>query len=187
VAASFALFLTWTPDTGVLVIIGVTVVMGLGMANVLAPCTDSIMGSLPRAKAGVGSAVNDTTRQMGGAVGVAVFGSLMASHFHSTISDKLGSVLPKGLFNQVKDNVGQAIGVANESPAARKFSGQITTAAQDTFVSGLHMIGLVACGITLLAALGVWLFLPARARDEAEDSGIVTADEEAQDAVEVGV
>ena len=51
------------------------------MANVMAPCTDSIMGSLPRAKAGVGSAVNDTTRQIGGAVGVAVFGSLMASHF----------------------------------------------------------------------------------------------------------
>ena len=80
-----------------LAVIGVTVLMGLGMANVLAPCTDSIMGSLPRAKAGVGSAVNDTTRQMGGAVGVAVFGSLMASHFHSTISDKLGSRLPPRL------------------------------------------------------------------------------------------
>ena len=66
-----------------LAVIGVTMLMGLGMANVLAPCTDSIMGSLPRAKAGVGSAVNDTTRQMGGAVGVAVFGSLMASHFHT--------------------------------------------------------------------------------------------------------
>ena len=122
-----------------LAIIGVTVVMGLGMANVLAPCTDSIMGSLPRAKAGVGSAVNDTTRQMGGAVGVAVFGSLMASHFHSTITDKLGSVLPAGLFAQVKDNVGQAVGVATQSPAARPFSGQIINAANDTFVSGLHL------------------------------------------------
>jgi Na+/melibiose symporter-like transporter len=187
VATSFALFLTWTPDTGVLVIIGVTVVMGLGMANVLAPCTDSIMGSLPRAKAGVGSAVNDTTRQMGGAVGVAVFGSLMASHFHSTIEEKLGSVLPKGLFNQIKDNVGQAVGVANESPGARRFSGQITTAAHDTFVSGLHQVGLVACGITLLAALGVWMFLPARPRDEAPVDGAVSDGESAPDAVGVGV
>jgi len=110
--------------------------------------------------------VNDTTRQMGGAVGVAVFGSLMASHFHSTISDKLQSVLPAGVFNQVKDNVGQAVGVANESPRARPFSGQIINAAHDTFVSGLHQIGLVAAGITLLAALGVWLFLPARARED---------------------
>ena len=67
-------------------------VMGLGMANVMAPCTDSIMGSLPRAKAGVGSAVNDTTRQMGGAVGVAVFGSLMSSHFTSAMADRLGGI-----------------------------------------------------------------------------------------------
>ncbi len=165
VASSFVLFQTWNANTGVLAVIAVTVVMGLGMANVLAPCTDSIMGSLPRAKAGVGSAVNDTTRQMGGAVGVAVFGSLMASHFHSTISDKLGSSLPAGLFAQVRDNVGQAVGVAAQSPSARPYSGQIVTAAQDTFVSGLHMVGLVAAGITLLAALGVWLFLPARAHD----------------------
>ena len=166
VATSFALFLTWTPDSSVLAVIGVTVLMGLGMANVLAPCTDSIMGSLPRAKAGVGSAVNDTTRQMGGAVGVAVFGSLMASHFHSTISDKLGSRLPAGLFSQVKDNVGQAVGVAKASPGARSFSSQIITAAHDTFVSGLHQVGLVAAGITLIAAVGVWLFLPARALDD---------------------
>ena len=148
-----------------LAVIGVTMLMGLGMANVLAPCTDSIMGSLPRAKAGVGSAVNDTTRQMGGAVGVAVFGSLMASHFHSTISDKLGSRLPAGLFGQVKDNVGQAVGVAKAAPGARPFSSQIITAAHDTFVSGLHQVGLVAAAITLIAAVGVWLFLPARARD----------------------
>jgi hypothetical protein len=170
----------------VLAIIGVTVVMGLGMANVLAPCTDSIMGSLPRAKAGVGSAVNDTTRQMGGAVGVAVFGSLMASHFHSTITDKLGSKLPTGLFAQVRDNVGQAVGVANESRAAKPFSAQIISAAQDTFVSGLHQVGLVAAGITLLAALGVWMFLPARARDDAPIPEVVDG-EAASNAVEVGV
>ena len=66
----------------------------------MAPCTDSIMGSLPRAKAGVGSAVNDTTRQMGGAVGVAVFGSLMASHFTTTFSRQAAAFLPPALFAQ---------------------------------------------------------------------------------------
>ena len=89
----------------------------------------------------------------------------MASHFHSTITGKLGSVLPAGLFSQVRDNVGQAAGVATQSAEARPYSEQIINAANDTFVSGLHMIGLVAAGITLVAALGVWLFLPARARD----------------------
>jgi EmrB/QacA subfamily drug resistance transporter len=165
VAASFALFLTWDASTGVGLVIGVTALMGLGMANVLAPCTDSIMGSLPRAKAGVGSAVNDTTRQMGGAVGVAVFGSLMASHFHSTFQQKVSSHIPAGLFAQVKDNVGTAVGIAKQSPAAKPYSNTIITAAHDTFVSGLHQVGLVAAAITVLAAIGVAIFLPARAHD----------------------
>src|SRR6476661_1305317 len=75
VTTSLVLFLTYQPNSSIFHVIAITVVMGLGMANVMAPCTDSIMGSLPRAKAGVGSAVNDTTRQMGCPVGVAVFGS----------------------------------------------------------------------------------------------------------------
>ncbi len=150
-----------------LVVVSVTVLMGLGMANVMAPCTDSIMGSLPRNKAGVGSAVNDTTRQMGGAIGVAVFGSIMASQFASSFAHKAKASLPPGIFAQVKDNVGQAVGVANETPAARPFAPQIVHAAHDSFIGGLHLIGFVAAGVTFLAALCVALFLPHRARDEA--------------------
>ena len=55
--------------------------MGLTMA----PATESVMGSLPREKAGVGSAVNDTTRQMGGALGVAIIGTIVASVYSSGI------------------------------------------------------------------------------------------------------
>jgi len=163
---AFVLFTTLQPNSSVQHVIVITMVMGAGMANVMAPCTDSIMGSLPRAKAGVGSAVNDTTRQMGGAVGVAVFGSIMASHFRGSISSKLGGALPPELFAQVKDNVGHAIGVARQGGPVRPFATQIVRAAQDSFVSGLHIVGLVAAGVTLLAALGVALFLPARARDD---------------------
>jgi hypothetical protein len=111
----------------------------------------------------------------------------MASHFHSNIADKLGSTLPKGLFAQVRDNVGQAVGVANEAPAAKPFSTQIINAAHDTFVSGLHQIGLVAAGITLIAALGVWIFLPARAHDYEPDQAPVAGDATTPDPVEVGV
>jgi hypothetical protein len=166
VATSFVLFLTFQPDSGELLVIGVLMLMGLGMANVLAPCTDSIMGSLPRAKAGVGSAVNDTTRQMGGAVGVAVFGSLLASHFTSSMTSKIGGHIPAGLFAQVKDNVGHAVSIARDLPAARPFANRIIAAATESFVSGLHLVALVAAGITLLAAIGVALYLPARAPDD---------------------
>ncbi len=178
VSASFVLFSTFEPDSSAFVVIGVTVLMGLGMANIMAPCTDSIMGSLPRAKAGVGSAVNDTTRQMGGAIGVAVFGSLMASHFSHTIADKLDGVVPAGLLGGVRDNVAQAVTVARSAPSARPFTGQIVSAANDSFIGGLHLVGFVAAGVTLVAALGVLRFLPARPR-EVIDPASVPVDESA--------
>jgi hypothetical protein len=147
-------------------VIGITMLMGLGMANVMAPCTDSIMGSLPRAKAGVGSAVNDTTRQMGGAVGVAVFGSIMASHFTSSITSKLGGHIPSGLLASVNNNVGQTIGIANDPGTAPSVATQVARAARESFIGGLHIIGIAATAVTLIAAVGVALFLPARARVE---------------------
>ena len=63
--------------------------MASGMALTMAPATESIMGSLPLAKAGVGSAVNDTTRQVGGALGVAVVGSVLSSIYGSQMADFL--------------------------------------------------------------------------------------------------
>jgi EmrB/QacA subfamily drug resistance transporter len=163
VTASLALFATFEVNSSAVHIIAVTVLMGVGMANIMAPCTDSIMGSLPRAKAGVGSAVNDTTRQMGGAIGVAVFGSLMASHFTAHVRDGLAGVASPEIIHAIGDNVGQAVGVAAASP--QPIAGQIVAAAHDSFVSGLHLVGFVAAGVTLLAAIGVAKFLPARARD----------------------
>ena len=169
VTSSLLLFTTFEASSSALQVIAITMLMGLGMANVMAPCTESIMGSLPRAKAGVGSAVNDTTRQMGGAVGVAVFGSLMASHFTRSMTDELGGTLPAGLFAQVSDNVGQALGVARQAPAAVPFADQIVAAANESFVSGLHVVAVVAAGVTLLGAIGVALFRPARAAEEAPE------------------
>jgi hypothetical protein len=61
--------------------------------------------------------------------------------------------------------VGQAIGAAAQGGPARPFATQIVRAADASFVSGLHIVGVVAAGVTLLAAIGVALFLPARARD----------------------
>jgi predicted MFS family arabinose efflux permease len=168
VTASLLLFTTFQANSSALTVIGVTMLLALGMANVMAPATDSIMGSLPPAKAGVGSAVNDTTRQMGGAIGVAVFGSLMASHFSSAMTQKIGGTVPAPLVAQVKNNVAQAVGVATQVAPARPFSGLIIPAAKDSFVGGLHLIGVVAAGITLVAAIGVARFLPARAIEEVD-------------------
>ena len=126
------------------------------MANVMAPCTDSIMGSLPRAKAGVGSAVNDTTRQMGGAVGVAVFGSLMASHFTSAHDVEAVEDRAAAGAAQVTRQRRQGSRRRPSRPRpAKPFASQIINAANDSFVGGMHLVARSPRRITLLAAVGV--------------------------------
>jgi hypothetical protein len=95
---------------------------------------------------------------------VAVFGSLMASHFTKAMADNLGGVVSPDVLSRLGDNVGQAISVA---PSTGGSAAQVIETAKSSFVSGLHTVGLAAAGVVFLAAMGVALFLPARARDEA--------------------
>jgi EmrB/QacA subfamily drug resistance transporter len=169
VATSMLLFLALTPHSSVLGVIGITMLLGLGMGNVMAPATESIMGSLPKEKAGVGSAVNDTTRQVGGAVGVAVLGSLLSSRFASQMSSTLNGNTPAALVGRVKESVGSALGVARTAPDAHPFGPRIVTAAKDSFVAGMHVSALVAAAVIVVAAVGVIVWLPARAHDHYDD------------------
>ena len=139
------------------------VVMATGMALTMAPATDSIMGSLPLAKAGVGSAVNDTTRQIGGAVGVAVVGSVFSSVYGAQIADSIaGQPVPPDVANGIKDSIGFAL------QAAARIGGsagaELADAARAAFVDGFHA-GLIVGGVVAaIGAVCVVLWLPARAR-----------------------
>jgi EmrB/QacA subfamily drug resistance transporter len=167
VVGSLALMTQFQPDSSLWLIILATVVLGAGMANVMAPATESIMGSLPRAKAGVGSAVNDTTRQVGGAIGVALLGSLLSSrylsHLHAALS---GSPLPANALHAAQTNIQAAVEVSKQAPAP--FGAQLAAVSKDAFMSGLHLAVLVAAGIVLVATAAVFVWLPARAPSEAE-------------------
>src|SRR4029079_1068764 len=137
------------------------------------------MGSLPRAKAGVGSAMNDTTRQVGGAVGVALLGSILASAFRPRVQDLLHGKVPGNLLGKAEDSLGSALGVARDVPAAKPFAGQIVDAAQHSFVTGMHAAVLVAAAIAFVGAIGVVKWLPARARTHPDDIDLVAHDPEA--------
>ena len=137
-------------------------IMGLGMSLTMAPATESIMGSFPLAKAGVGSAINDTTRQIGGALGVAVVGSVTSSIYGSHVADAVASrPFPDNVVAGVKDSLGFALG-------ARELGGDngaaLAASARAAFVDGMHAGVLVAAGVALLGAVVVLLWLPARAR-----------------------
>jgi Na+/melibiose symporter-like transporter len=139
-------------------------VMGIGMGLVMAPATDSVMGSLPLAKAGVGSAVNDTTRQVGGAMGVAIIGSVLASTYGSTIGDFfVGTPAPAEAVEAAKGSIGGAFGVAAGLPDSQLANSLVTTANQ-AFVEAIHWGVVVAAVATAVGALVAWFFLPARAR-----------------------
>ncbi|HVF03330.1 MAG TPA: MFS transporter [Frankiaceae bacterium] len=139
--------------------------MGLGMAHVVAPSTEAIMGSLPRNRAGVGSAVNDTTRQVGGALGVAILGSLLHSAYAAHVRPIL-TALPAERRAEAADSLVKTMQVANET-LGRAAAEPVIRGAQVAFTDAMGTVALVAAGFALLGALAVVLFLPAQGREEA--------------------
>jgi hypothetical protein len=138
------------------------VITASGMALTMAPATESIMGSLPLAKAGVGSAVNDTTRQVGGAVGVAVIGSVFNSLYTSTVTDRLTALaLPGDVIDRAKDSIGAALVAANNVGGTN--GAAISDAARHGFLDGMHTGLVVGAVATAVGAIVTLLWLPGRA------------------------
>ena len=133
------------------------VVTALGMGVTMPPATAAIMSGVPMAKAGVGSAMNDTTRELGGALGVAVIGSVLSSHYTTAIAPAIAG-LPAKLHAIAASSVGGAIAVAGQAGARGP---ALLTAAKVAFVDGMQQSMLVGAAIALVAAsIALWL-LPA--------------------------
>jgi MFS transporter, DHA2 family, multidrug resistance protein len=137
--------------------------VALAMGWVTGPATDSVMGAVPEEKSGVASAMNDVTRQVAGALGTAVIGSLITSLYASRIGDSVAQ-LPEQARVAAEDSVGQANAVAAHLPAAE--GARLTDAAADAFTHALG-IGFSVAGLAaLLAAIAVKLWLPERHRKQ---------------------
>jgi EmrB/QacA subfamily drug resistance transporter len=140
------------------------VVFGLGMGLTSAPATESIMGAVSRHKAGVGSAVNDATRLLGGTLGVAVIGSVYASLYGSRLSARLPPHFPASLSNVAHQSVGAALAVsARLSQLGQPAVGAaVQRAAIQSFLHGLSVGCLVAGGVAAAGAVIAASFLPAQ-------------------------
>jgi EmrB/QacA subfamily drug resistance transporter len=137
---------------------------GIGIGLTMPPATESIMGSLPRNKAGVGSAVNDTTRQVGGALGVAVIGSIVAATYSDRIMSALGGIgLSHADLSESASSLGNAFNVAATNVEKAP---QIVAESRDAFIAGMSNGLKVSALILLLAAALTMAFLPARAADK---------------------
>jgi len=164
-AGGFAIASTNDASTSYSVIASAMVLMGFGLGSAAAPATESILASLPREKAGVGSAVNDTTREVGGTLGVAVLGSIMASVYGGRILNALsGTPLPAGLRAAAGDSLAAALQIAGGVGGAAGRG--IALAAQDAFVQAFQIGSVVTGAVALVGAMIALLFLPARSRQE---------------------
>ena len=140
------------------------VVLGTGMGLTSAPATEAIMGVVPKAKAGVGSAVNDATRLLGGTLGVAVIGSVYASLYASRLTSALPVGMPATVARTAHASVGAALTAAGQLAHAGHpaFAAIVQNAASSAFFHGFHAANYVSAGVAAVGALMALALLPAQ-------------------------
>ena len=165
---SLAVGLAWTSSvsasTSYLTIAGQMVLIGSGIGLTSAPATESIMGAVPAAKAGVGSAVNDATRILGATLGVAVIGSIYASIYGNHLASALPARLPEAAATAAKQSVGAAFVAADRLEGAGRagLAQTLRDAAASAFFDGFEVACLVAAGVAVAGALLAAVLIPAQ-------------------------
>jgi EmrB/QacA subfamily drug resistance transporter len=154
VIASVAL---WQPHSPTWLLALFFFVGPLAMGNVMAPSTVAVMSAVPEAKAGVGSAMNDVNRQVAGALGVAVVGSVSSSLYSSKMQPATAA-LPHAAAHTATDSVGGAAAVAAHLPAHA--ADALTAAAHAAFTDAIGVALLIGTGVMLAAAVLVKRYLP---------------------------
>ena len=140
------------------------VLYGIGMGFTSAPATESIMGAVSTTQAGVGSAVNDATRLLGGTLGVAVIGSIYASLYSARLTAALPPRLPATIAAVAHQSVGAALAVSGRATASGHgaLGAVVHQAASGAFLHGLSIGCLVAGGVAVAGAVLAVGFLPAQ-------------------------
>lgn len=136
---------------------GCLLLLGIGISATGAPLTAVLMSAVPPERAGIGSAMNDASRELGGALGVAILGSLLTSSYSAALWPALTGLT--GTARQAADGgLAGALNVAHHLPAST--SGALTTAAKAAFVHGLSAATLTAASLALCAAIAIFCLLP---------------------------
>ncbi len=169
-ATGFLVASRFTPGTDYLWIALALVLMAAGLAAFMPASTEAIVSSLPDDKAGVGSAVNDTTREVGGAIGIALLGSILSQGYRNGIQPVL-TFVPEQFRGFVEDSIGGAVFAADRAPP--EAAAQLLQTANDAFIDGLHATFLTAAGVGLVTAIVVWIFHPeGRSTPTTEDTAV---------------
>lgn len=144
------------------------VVLAFGMGLAMSPTTDLLMSAVPKARAGMGSAMNDTTRELGGALGIAVLGSILASQYGAKIAPVIGG-LPSAAKQVAASSLAGALAIGQQigGRAGQSF----IAAAKDAWMSGFHRSLLIGAVIIATAAVIAYIGLPDIAADIIPEEG----------------
>lgn len=169
IAATLVAFATLDADTPIWVLEVVFFFMGAGMAHIMTPTSVVIMQALPREKAGSASALSNTFRQVGGALGIAVLGSVLSTTYRGGIEDRLGA-LPAGLRETAGESIEATLGVAarlGDQGAA------LVGPAHAAFLHAMHVTAMWGAAVAVVGAVVVGLCLPGKpkAPQEADREG----------------
>jgi MFS-type transporter involved in bile tolerance (Atg22 family) len=167
VSIGIAVLATLDASSGYLHVLLGMAIMATGMAIAMSPTTDLLMSAVPRTKAGMGSATNDTTRELGGALGVAVLGSIIASRFSGDLTPALAN-LPENARATTESSLGGAVLVAGQMGDPE---GQgLLEAARNAWMTGLSEAMLAGAIIVAVAAVITFIAMPDRAHDDVEEA-----------------
>lgn len=160
--------------------------LGLALGLAISPATDTIMGSFPESELGVGGGVNDTALELGGALGIAVLGSLLGTAYRDELTDLVGNRLPAEAMETAKDSVGAGLAVAErvgQDPSAGPQQAQAAVdAVHQAFAHGVAQTSLIGGIIMAAGTLIVLAILPGRrgfAKQSAEPGAGTAASETA--------
>ena len=155
-----------TADSSYLHVGGSLGLMGLGLGMVLPQATNAVLASVPRERAGMGSAVNDGVAELGGSLGVAILGSLLSLGYRNEIEAQITAAgnaiasIPSGVIEAVRESLAAGSLAVAQLPA--EIATPIRQVAGNAFVSGMTTALLVAGAIVLAGALLAWRLFPAR-------------------------
>src|SRR5258708_1034559 len=180
-AAGFAWISRSSVHTTYLETVGQMLVSGCGLGLATAPATEAIMGVVSKEKAGVGSAVNDPTRELGGTPRLPVIGRTFSPPYtHALTTPRAAAVIPADLPTRSKQSIGAALlGPRELAKTNLRAASLLTQSAQHAFFNGFKVGCVLAAAIALVGGAFVTVFLPAHPTVplETELAQLVTAAE----------
>ena len=172
VTLALAGYLLLSTSTPIWVLAVIFFVQGAGMGSVMPPATEAVMSVVPRERAGSGSALTNTARQVAGALGVAVLGSILAQVYRGQLSPHL-SVLPAAARNAATGSITATQTAAGQLGGAGRQLDQFANAA---FVHSMHVTTVISAAITLAGALVVLIWMPGRPARQELGGEVLVAD-----------